>query len=82
MSRKVLIVVHQEKSTPGRVGDFLVARGYQEAVTYSFVDPELQHRVNPDMTPGRARSIVVLYFPTERRFYTMAHQNIESGFLI
>lgn len=29
MSRKILIVVHQEKSTPGRVGDFLVARGYQ-----------------------------------------------------
>lgn len=29
MSRKVLIVVHQEKSTPGRVGDFLTARGYE-----------------------------------------------------
>jgi GMP synthase (glutamine-hydrolysing) len=28
MSRKVLIVVHQEKSTPGRVGEFLTARGY------------------------------------------------------
>ncbi|MEE8286349.1 MAG: glutamine amidotransferase [Gammaproteobacteria bacterium] len=28
MSQKVLIVVHQEKSTPGRVGEFLTARGY------------------------------------------------------
>lgn len=28
MSRNVLIVVHQEKSTPGRVGEFLTARGY------------------------------------------------------
>ena len=27
MSRKVLIVVHQEHSTPGRVGEFLAARG-------------------------------------------------------
>ncbi len=29
MSRKVLVVVHQEKSTPGRVGEFLTARGYE-----------------------------------------------------
>lgn len=29
MSRKVLIVVHQEKSTPGRVGEFLTARGFE-----------------------------------------------------
>jgi len=28
MRQKVLIVVHQEDSTPGRVGDFLVQRGY------------------------------------------------------
>jgi phenylalanyl-tRNA synthetase beta chain len=28
--------------------DMLVARGYQEAVTYSFVDPQLQQTVNPD----------------------------------
>lgn len=28
MKRKVLIVVHQEHSTPGRVGEFLVERGY------------------------------------------------------
>jgi len=28
MSRKVLIIVHQETSTPGRVGEFLTSRGY------------------------------------------------------
>ncbi|MGB5339373.1 MAG: phenylalanine--tRNA ligase subunit beta [Gammaproteobacteria bacterium] len=34
-----------------QLSDILVARGYQEAVTYSFVDPELQRRVNPDLAP-------------------------------
>jgi phenylalanyl-tRNA synthetase beta chain len=34
-----------------QVCDILVARGYQEAVTYSFVDPELQRRVNPGLAP-------------------------------
>ena len=29
MSRKILIVVHQEHSTPGRVGEFLLERGYE-----------------------------------------------------
>lgn len=28
MTSKVLIIVHQEQSTPGKVGDFLLARGY------------------------------------------------------
>ena len=28
MNRNVLIVVHQGTSTPGRVGEFLTARGY------------------------------------------------------
>ena len=31
----------------------LVARGYQEVVTYSFVDEEMQAQVNPGMTPVR-----------------------------
>ncbi|GAB1040077.1 phenylalanine--tRNA ligase subunit beta [Shewanella algae] len=31
-----------------RVRAMLVARGFQEAVTYSFVDPKLQKLVNPD----------------------------------
>ncbi|MEN8205541.1 MAG: phenylalanine--tRNA ligase subunit beta [Pseudomonadota bacterium] len=29
----------------------LVSRGYQEAVTYSFIDQELQARINPGLTP-------------------------------
>ena len=29
----------------------LVARGYQEAVTYSFVDPDLQKLIDPEITP-------------------------------
>ena len=32
-----------------QLSQVLVARGYQEAVTYSFVDPELQARVNPGL---------------------------------
>jgi len=30
---------------------FLVAKGYQETVTYSFVDPSLQEMIDPDMAP-------------------------------
>ena len=33
--------------------DVLVARGYQEAVTYSFVDEAMQAQVNPGMMPVR-----------------------------
>lgn len=34
-----------------RVKDTLIARGYQEVVTYSFVDPKLQAHLDPE-TPG------------------------------
>lgn len=34
-----------------RVKDLLVDRGYQEAITYSFIDPVLQARINPDINP-------------------------------
>ncbi|MGB5438534.1 MAG: phenylalanine--tRNA ligase subunit beta [Gammaproteobacteria bacterium] len=37
----------------GGIADVLVARGYREAVTYSFVDPELQGLTNPGMTAVR-----------------------------
>jgi len=33
--------------------NILVARGYQEAVTYSFIDAEMQAQINPGMTPVR-----------------------------
>lgn len=34
----------------GRIRDALVARGWQEAVTYSFVDPKIQSHLTPDFT--------------------------------
>ncbi|MEN8131447.1 MAG: phenylalanine--tRNA ligase subunit beta, partial [Pseudomonadota bacterium] len=36
-----------------QLSDLLVARGYQEAVTYSFVDPKLQAQINPEKTAVR-----------------------------
>lgn len=35
----------------GRVKDMLVDRGYQEAITYSFVEPGLQQRIDPALPP-------------------------------
>ncbi len=41
-----------ERQTPvAEVRRVLTARGYQEAITYSFVDPELQRRLDPDQVP-------------------------------
>lgn len=37
--------------TPNRMRQLLVDRGYQEVVTYSFVDPTLQQLVNPGLPP-------------------------------
>lgn len=38
-----------ERRVPGaRLADMLAARGYQEVVTYSFVDPELQAQLFPE----------------------------------
>ncbi|MDX2457022.1 MAG: phenylalanine--tRNA ligase subunit beta [Gammaproteobacteria bacterium] len=48
--------VQPVKETDIQLLDFcnvLVARGYQEAVTYSFVDAELQVQINPGMVPVR-----------------------------
>ncbi|WP_394130020.1 phenylalanine--tRNA ligase subunit beta [Shewanella maritima] len=40
---------HKEADMPlKRVRDLLVARGFQEAITYSFVDPKLQAQVHPE----------------------------------
>ncbi len=35
--------------SPLRVAQLLVDRGYQEVITYGFVDRERQHRLNPDL---------------------------------
>ncbi|UCC56397.1 MAG: phenylalanine--tRNA ligase subunit beta, partial [Gammaproteobacteria bacterium] len=37
--------------TIDRLSEALVDRGYQEVITYSFVDPELQSQVNPEYRP-------------------------------
>lgn len=43
---------HQERQLPlKRVRDLLVDRGYHEAITYSFVEPELQKAFVPDVEP-------------------------------
>jgi phenylalanyl-tRNA synthetase beta chain len=36
-----------------RLADLLVDRGYREAITYSFVDPEIQRLVDPEAEPLR-----------------------------
>jgi phenylalanyl-tRNA synthetase beta chain len=38
-------------ATIDRLSEALVDRGYQEVITYSFVDPELQSQVNPGYRP-------------------------------
>lgn len=34
-----------------RLQDILTCRGYQEAITYSFIDPEIQRLISPDESP-------------------------------
>lgn len=43
------ILPASERETPvAELRRVLIARGYQEAITYSFVDPQLQRRLDPD----------------------------------
>lgn len=47
----VELAVHQEAVKPPQYfRDRLVANGYQEAITYSFVDPELRQALDPETT--------------------------------
>ncbi len=43
--------VPEERVPLSRLRQLLVSRGYQEAITYSFVDPEIQHLVDPEVEP-------------------------------
>ena len=43
--------VPEERVPLSRLRRLLVGRGYQEAVTYSFVDPEIQRLVDPEQAP-------------------------------
>ncbi|EDP64987.1 glutamine amidotransferase [alpha proteobacterium BAL199] len=57
MPDKVLIVVHQKHSTPGRVGELLEARGY----TLDRLCPCLDHPLPPD--PSEYAAVVVFGGP-------------------
>jgi phenylalanyl-tRNA synthetase beta chain len=45
--REALGVAGETRVDPDDVADALVSRGYSEAITYSFTDPELENLVNP-----------------------------------
>ncbi|WED23099.1 phenylalanine--tRNA ligase subunit beta [Vibrio sp. JC009] len=58
--------LHKEADMPlKRVRDLLVDRGYHEAITYSFVEPEQQKLVVPDVEP------LVLPFPISAEMSAM-----------
>jgi phenylalanyl-tRNA synthetase beta chain len=47
-SASLKMTTHNEASVPvNRLRDELVSRGYQEAITYSFVDPKVQQLLHP-----------------------------------
>jgi phenylalanyl-tRNA synthetase beta chain len=56
--------------------DLLVARGYQEVITYSFVDPQLQQRLDPDS----AGAAIALDNPIAETMSTM-RTSLWSGLL-
>ena len=47
----VMTPVPEDQVQVNRMKDQLVALGYQEAITYSFVDPKMQAIIDPDNTP-------------------------------
>ncbi|MCI0655345.1 MAG: phenylalanine--tRNA ligase subunit beta, partial [Methylococcaceae bacterium] len=47
--QSVLAGVPEARVDLDRIKDFLVARGYREAITYSFVDPEQLKRIEPEL---------------------------------
>ena len=50
----------------GRIRRLMVDRGYQEAVTYSFVDPALQSLLDPDVSPIRLENPISSEFSVMR----------------
>ncbi|WP_318441784.1 phenylalanine--tRNA ligase subunit beta [Photobacterium leiognathi] len=58
--------LHKEANLPlKRVRDLLVDRGYQEAITYSFVEPEQQKLIVPEIEP------LILPFPISAEMSAM-----------
>ena len=41
----------ETRVTGDRLADILLARGYSEAITYSFVDPKAEKAVDPNASP-------------------------------
>ena len=50
-ARLALVPQPEAEVAPNRMRQLLVDRGYQEVVTYSFVDPILQQLLDPDQSP-------------------------------
>jgi phenylalanyl-tRNA synthetase beta chain len=48
----------EQQTDPARIRQVLVDRGYQEAITYSFIDPELQSRIDPGQPPIRLMNAI------------------------
>ncbi|MFS1982983.1 phenylalanine--tRNA ligase subunit beta [Vibrio breoganii] len=64
---------HKEANQPlKRVRDLLVDRGYHEAVTYSFVEPEQQKLIEPNIEP------LILPFPISADMSAMRVQLIQG----
>ncbi len=51
LARLALPAQAESRIEPSRIRHALVDRGYQEAITYSFVDPALLQRLDPEGTP-------------------------------
>jgi phenylalanyl-tRNA synthetase beta chain len=47
----VMAPIHEDRLDTNRVKDQLVSLGYQEAITYSFVEPKMQAIIDPQQTP-------------------------------
>ncbi len=54
MSCELEMLKQPETELPsGQFSNLLVDRGYHEAITYSFIEPQLQHMLDPNVTPIR-----------------------------
>lgn len=47
----VMAPIHEDRLNVNRIKDQLVSLGYQEAITYSFVEPKMQAIIDPQQSP-------------------------------
>jgi phenylalanyl-tRNA synthetase beta chain len=50
-ARLVMAPIHEDRLDVNRIKDQLVSLGYQEAITYSFVEPKMQAIIDPQQSP-------------------------------